>query len=324
MNMRYALSLLLFLFMATTGLLGQQPGHYSFYMFNGLNWNPAYAGMDGSLSFTGIYRKQWVGLEGSPSSQHFSAHMPLYIASGGVGINFENDRLGAEGKIGATLAYNYQLPLADGVLAIGLAGGIRQHSLDGDKLRTPEGNYTEPDIIEHNDNLLFPGRETAIAPTFSAGVYYKGEWLEIGLSARNITENSASFSTFTRQDKRTFFATAMAHFEIGDAFLFHPSVFMRSDLVQTQTDLTLRVEYNRNIFGGVSFRGYNSNSIDAVVMLLGLNVSETFRIGYAYDLTLSDLNVVSNGSHEFVLTYNLNKPIGQGRPPNIIYNPRSL
>ncbi len=322
--MKYAVSLLAFAFLFLAGLRAQQAGHYSFYMFNQLNWNPAYAGMDGSLSFSGIYRRQWVELEGSPSSQNFTAHMPLYIASGGVGIVVENDRLGASGTLTATLAYDYQLPLGDGVLSLGVGGGIVQHSLDGDLLRTPEGNYNVPNVIEHNDGILFLGRETAIAPTFSAGAYYKMEWLELGIAARNLTEGSAEFSTFSRPSPRTFFFTAMGHFELGDAFLLHPSVFVRSDFTQLQTDLTLRAEYNRNIFGGVTFRGYSSNSIDAVVILGGVNLGESFRLGYAYDLTLSDLNVVSNGSHEFILTYNLNKPIGQGRPPNIIYNPRSL
>jgi hypothetical protein len=48
------------------------------------------------------------------------------------------------------------------------------------------------------------------------------------------------------------------------------------------------------------------------------------HLGYSYDLTRSSLNTVSNGSHELLLRYQLDKPVGQGQPPPIIYNPRSL
>lgn len=291
---------------------------------NKMHWNPAYAGLDNSLSITGGFRKQWVDLEGSPTSQNLNLHMPLYIVSGGIGLNVENDVLGPERRTAATLAYNYQMPVGGGRLSIGLAGGIVQRALDGSKLRTPEGNYDEPGIIEHNDNLLPLVEETAIVPTFDAGIYYQSEWLEIGISSKNLVEMTADFSTISQTLTRNYFAIVDAHLELSSMFKLHPSIFVRSDFVQTQTDVSLRVQYNDNIFAGASFRGYNTNSIDAVAMIVGLNLSEKFTLAYAYDLTLSDLNLVSNGSHEIMLNYNLNKPIGEGRPPNIIYNPRSL
>ncbi len=305
-------------------LTGQQPGHYSLFFMNKMHWNAAYAGLDNSLSITGAFRSQWVGLEGSPTSQNLNMHMPLYIARGGIGINVENDVFGAERLTSATLAYNYQLPLGSGVLSIGLAGGIVQRALDGSKLRTPDGNYSEPGIIEHNDDLLPPVEETVLLPTFDAGLFYKSEWLEIGLSSKNLLESSADFSTVSLQLVRNYFAVVDVHLELSRAFKLHPSLFVRSDFTQTQTDVGFRLQYNDNMFGGASLRGYNSTSIDAAAILFGLNLSEKITLAYAYDLTLSDLNVVSNGSHEIMLNYNLNKPIGAGRPPNVIYNPRSL
>jgi type IX secretion system PorP/SprF family membrane protein len=324
--MKHWFTLLTAIFFFTTyqPLAGQQPGHYSLYFMNKMHWNPAYAGLDHSLSITGAFRKQWVGLEGSPSSQNVNAHMPLYIASGGIGINIENDMLGAERSSSALMAYNYQMPLGSGILSVGLAGGIIQRALDGRKLRTPEGDYTEPGVIQHNDDLLPLVEETATLPTFDAGLFYQSEWLDIGISAKNLVESTADFSTVSLQLKRNYFAIMDVHLEVNGSFTLHPSVFVRSDFIQTQTDLGIRVQYNDNIFGGASLRGYNSNSIDAVSIIAGFNLSENLKLAYAYDLTMSDLNVVSNGSHEIMLNFNLNKRIGEGKPPNIIYNPRSL
>ena len=112
--------------------------------------------------------------------------------------------------------------------------------------------------------------------------------------------------------------------EISRKLSLHPSVLVRSDAVQTQTDFSLTAKFNDNIFGGVSLRGYNSESIDAAAILAGFRLSEKTTFMYAYDMTLSGLRDVSNGSHEVGLRYNLNKPIGAGRLPRIIYNPRSL
>jgi hypothetical protein len=42
---------------------------------------------------------------------------------------------------------------------------------------------------------------------------------------------------------------------------------------------------------------------DGYAAMLGINVSNTFNIGYAYDFTTTKLNTVSNGTHEFMLGF---------------------
>ena len=103
-----------------------------------------------------------------------------------------------------------------------------------------------------------------------------------------------------------------------------PSVLTKSDFRQTQMEFSTIVKYNDNIFGGVSFRGYESNSIDALAIIAGFNINEHVTLAYSYDISLSQLNTVNGGSHEVMINYNLNRPIGAGRLPNIIYNPRFL
>ncbi len=316
---------LIALTLTTHLVLAQQPSHYSMYMLNQFVWNPAYAGMDNSLSITGVYRSQWVGLEGSPVTQNINAHMPLYILSGGVGLNLENDQLGAQRLTKINLSYNFQRDLGSGILSLGARAGIVQRSLDGSQILTPDGEYTEPGVpINHNDDLLSAEEVSGSVNTFSVGVYYQSEKLEGGITVSNITEPSADLGNLKLQLVRHYFFTFGMHFDLSSSLTIHPSVLVRSDLIQTQTDFSTIVRYNDNIFGGASFRGYNSNSIDALVLLAGLKLSENITLAYAYDLTLSGLRTVNSGSHEIMLNYNLNKIIGAGRPPKIIYNPRSL
>jgi len=325
MNRIFTLFILLGCFYS---IQAQQSPQYSLYMLNKYGLNPAYGGFDNSLSISGVLRKQWVDLEGSPFTQQVNAHIPLYIIRGGMGIVVENDILGASRVSSATLSYNYWIPVnKKSVFSIGLSGGIVQRALDGAELRAPDGEY-EGGTIQHNDDQLPTGLETAIAPTVSAGVYYQAAKFEVGFSSVNILGNEVKFSdgsTNTNiEQKRHYMFFAATNFEIGSMLEVMPSVLLKSDVEQTQAELSALVRYNGNIFGGASIRGYNQNTLDAVVLIVGMKINDKTTIGYSYDLTLSDLNSVSTGSHEISINYNLNKTIGGGVPPPIIYNPRFL
>ncbi len=319
--------LVFFLFLAVLGF-SQQPAQYSLYMMNQLNWNPGYAGLEHSLSVTGGFRQQWVGLEGAPSSQFVSAHMPLYIARGGIGIHLENDELGARQQTSSYISYNYQIVSDAGILSLGVSAGFVQFTLDGSKLRTPDGNYLEGVggmVIDHQDGLLPLAAINTMTNTFGAGVYFQSEKLELGLGVRHLNEPSLDLEGLSLPLKRAFFLNAGYQIEASSSLLLMPSLMVQSDLVQTQTNVGLIAQYNENIFGGASYRGAHSTpSQDAVAIIVGFKLSENMKLAYAYDLTLSPLNNVSNGSHEIMINYNLNKRIGSGRPPRVIYNPRSL
>ena len=321
-------TLIVFLIFVSVALHAQQPVQYSMYMLNKYNFNPAYAGLENSLSITGVFRKQWVNLESSPVTQNINAHMPLYYLGGGFGINLENDQLGAERNTSGSISYNYFVPVSKkSLLSFGISGGVIQKSLDGSKLRAPDGIYTEPPTIDHQDNLIPIGKVAAIAPLINAGVYFQSEKLEIGVSANNLLEPNAVLNAeelINIKFIRNYFFNLAYTFEISRSLAIQPSFFAKSDLVQTQLEFSAIVKYNDNIFGGASFRGYNANSIDAVIFLAGYKLNENFTLAYSYDLTLSGLSNVSKGSHEILLNYNLNKIIGKGVPPKIIYNPRFL
>lgn len=322
--------LLFFFFSFTLVSIAQQAPQYSMYMLNKYSFNPAYAGLDNSLSVTGVFRKQWSGLALSPTSQNVNAHMPIYFLSGGLGINLENDAVGAERNASASISYNYRMLVSKtSSLSIGLAAGVIQKSLDGTILRAPQGIYSEPNnTINHNDDFLPIGIESAIAPLFNAGIYFHNDKFEIGLASSNIAEPTADIEGTTNVAKityvRNYFVNLATSLELGRNIILQPSILMKSDLIETQVEISTIVRYNDNIFGGASFRGYNSNSFDAVVLLAGYKLSENMTLAYSYDITLSGLSEVSRGSHEIMLNYNLNKNIGKGKLPKIIYNPRYL
>lgn len=310
-------------------LWSQQSSQYSLYMHNPYAFNAAYAGMANSLNMVGVYRNQWINIAGSPESQNVSVHLPVYYFGGGLGMNINNVNWGAHRNTRATLSYSYHLPLGKNkVLGIGLSGGLVQQAYNGAELRAPEGVYNENTGINHNDNFLPINNVSALAPTFGIGVYYKGEGFEAALSADNLLESRLVYdlpnTTTEISLRRHFYAYATYHLLLGEVWKLSPSILAKSDISETQIEFSAIIKYNNNIFVGASFRGYTSNTTDAVVLLAGLKVNKNLTLGYAYDIGLSPLKTVHTGSHEITLNYNLNKAIGMGIPPKIIYNPRTL
>jgi hypothetical protein len=53
-----------------------------------------------------------------------------------------------------------------------------------------------------------------------------------------------------------------------------------------------------------------------------MRLNTDWTLAYAYDIGLSPLNNVQQGSHELVLKYNLNKKIGYPKALKVIHNPR--
>ncbi|MGZ8538371.1 MAG: type IX secretion system membrane protein PorP/SprF [Flavisolibacter sp.] len=67
---------------------------------------------------------------------------------------------------------------------------------------------------------------------------------------------------------------------------------------EPQFDLNVKFQYRDLIWAGGSYRlkeGYAA--------MPGSNVANSFKLGYAYDFTTSNLNITSRGTHEIVIGF---------------------
>lgn len=319
MRKKYLITLIALLVFTGATVHAQQAAQYTLFNFNQHNYNPAYAGLDHSVSATGVFRRQWSGLDGAPLSQSLNVHTPVGFLSSGFGLKLENDEQGAERNLNAAISYAYQTQLGRGNwLSFGVSGGIFQKTLNGDLLNPP--NLDEP------DPLIPQGTATAFAPTANAGIFFKNDFIKAGVAVNNIIESNIPFDYSDQsgfQLTRHYVATLSYKYETGNIAI-EPAVFLKSDFTETQIDFSTIVYYGEKIFGGASFRGYSSNSIDAAAGILGWRANENVSVAYSYDFSISGLSSVNSGSHEIMLNYNLNKAVGTPLPARIIYNPRFL
>jgi len=156
----------------------QQDAQYTQYMYNTIVVNPAYAGSRGVLSFTGLYRTQWVGLEGAPNTFTINAHTPV-SSRVGLGLSIVNDEIG-EGTSQETYidgSFSYTIPTSDtGKLSFGVKAGGHLLNVDFSKLANFGAETNLPNI------------DKKFSPNFGAGVYYHTEKFYAGLSVPNFLE----------------------------------------------------------------------------------------------------------------------------------------
>jgi len=303
----------------------QQSPQFSLYNLQPAMVNPAWAGMEESLSITGLIRQQWVDLNGSPQTQLLLAHMPVYVANSSFLLGARRDITGAFETLELTGGYAYRISTGNNLdIQAGLSGSYIQSGLDGNRLRAPEGNYDE-NIVDHNDPRLPVGKVMGSSFAANAGIVVRNEWFDAGLALYNINQPGVNFE---REDvpsfiySRYYTAFGRGRIPLTYPFQFVPALAIRSDLIQTQAELTLNLNYLNNIEGGFTFRGYNFNTMDAVVMQVAFRIRGNTQIGYAYDIPVSPLRAVNKGSHEVMLKFNFEGAAGRGIPPKIIYNPR--
>src|ERR1700748_2437964 len=86
-------------FMAFGKAEAQQNPHYTQYMYNMNIVNPAYAGSKDHLSGTLLYRNQWVGIDGAPTTFSLSGSSPVG-KNGGAGLSDISDPSGTVREYG--------------------------------------------------------------------------------------------------------------------------------------------------------------------------------------------------------------------------------
>ena len=86
--------LFLLCFVAVLPARAQQEPMFTQYMSNPGIINPAYAGSSGNINVNGLFRKQWLGIDWSPTTTTISINSPFKEYEIGLGLTFIDDQIG--------------------------------------------------------------------------------------------------------------------------------------------------------------------------------------------------------------------------------------
>lgn len=299
------LILILFALIIAQEITAQQDPQYTQYMYNMNIINPAYAGISEGLSIGALYRSQWVGLDGGPETFTFNIHSPVGKQLA-LGLSVISDKIGPVEETNAYVDVSYTIPVGmETRLAFGVKGGFTFHDIA---------------IAESQIALVDPGdpffaqaiNETT--PNIGAGVYfYKPNKYYISASVPNILNGVHLDANGTKIGSETehFFAAAGYVFDLSDSFKLKPHA-----LLKYATDAPISYDLNANLFMydlvevGVGYRLDDSFS-----GMVNFQVMDNLRIGYAYDAIQSDLDIVTNSSHEVFINFDFNFSSKVSRSP---------
>ncbi len=295
----------LFLVLVLHPALSQQDPLSSHYMFNTLTYNPGVAGTSGQICATALNRQQWVGFKGAPTTTVFniSAPVTLFQIKSGVGLLVESDNIGFDKDINLSGSYSYLMDMGQGKLGIGLSLGMLNKTLSPTWSIPTDDTHTPAS----GDPLIPENKESYVAFDMGLGLYYKTDKYYAAFSITHLNKPDIKFSKGLTYVSRHYYLTAGYTLQLPNPSLeLIPSVFAFSDGKVAQVTVTSLLRYNKKVWGGVSYRAG-----DALIGMVGFELFNGIRLGYAYDFTISDINKNSSGSHEFMVNYCFDLSLGK-------------
>lgn len=271
----------------------QQDAMFTQYMFNGLAINPAYAGSQEAISSNFIWRKQWLNIDGAPTSNAFSIHSPIGGNKLGAGLQLVNDKVGASNSQFANLSGSYTIDVSeDAKLSFGLSAGYNKM----------EYNFSDLYLGKTADKVFDPSDKVSGSQVnFGTGVYYRTKKTFVGLSIPKLLENEFTSTS----ENASYIQRRHAYVYAGHVFELHPNLkFKPNVLVKMTSGLPMSVDLNANfliidkVWLGVSYR-----SLESIDFIAQLNITDQLGVGYAYDHTTNQLKEDSKGSHELMVSY---------------------
>ena len=295
---------LTFLMLLSFNAIYQQDEHSSLYMFNPLQYNPAYAGSRGDLSVTCVMRSQWVGIKGAPKSQFLSMNSPLKKKNMALGLHMSNDAIGSKNRTSFYGDYSYTLNFKHfRKLNLGVSGGGEQLSIDNTKL-----------IANDPTDVQYLATFSQFKANAGVGLYYYTDRFFAGLSVPRLFESKLKNNSVLLNNsfsKRHYFLTAGYVFPLNSVIDLKTSV-----LLKVVPNAPLTADVNANLFfykkfwiGGM-YRLNESAGIN-----IAFQIKEKLMFGYSFDFVTNGLSRISNsGSHEVMLNYSLNPKKAFGSP----------
>lgn len=275
----------------TAGKVCAQQQQFSFtqYMDNLTPFNPAYSLLDKAGSVNAMARREWVGIDGSPTTFLVNASLPLESIGAATGLIVLNDKFAVEHQteVNAYFAKSIQLGL-NGYLAVSLNAGIRNYVANYSSLDAADPTFRN-DVRQTKPNVGF-------------GVMYYTDWYYIGVSVPEFT--ITSLGTASVQDNNNFknhyyFSGALLA-KVNDDIKFKPATlvsYVKGVPVIADISGTF---YLKDVVGlGVNFR---TNNEMAGIITLNVNA---FHIGYSYQFGTASNNLggFNMATHEVTLSY---------------------
>ena len=279
---------------------------YTLFVFNQLQYNPAYAGSKDGLHAGVHYRHQWQGVEGAPRTVSAFAHRPFAAGRSALGLTLTSDKIGMLNSTIASMDYAYRITFKnDHRLSLGLNVQVHNSRFD----------WSKANVFDLNDRNLPLDADAQTRMNAGLGGYYHSDQFYVGVSTASLLRNGITSETYRGFSRYRDFRPY--HLMGGVVWKVAPNVHLRPSLLISyirnaplDVDFNLSVLLAEKIWLGASYR--LDESVDAFVQF---PIAPRLKLAVGYDYTLNDLQNYSQGSGELMLEYTFKK--GNERINNI-------
>lgn len=292
--MRIIFYTLFLLFLFSNQTWSQNDRLYSMFVFNKLQYNPAYAGSADALNIGAHYRHQWQGLEGAPKTITAFAHMPILSGRSGVGLSIVADEIGIFNTTYTKIDYAYRIGFKnDTKLSFGINAQFDFTRFD----------WTKAELIDNIDTAIPFGEPSGNALNFGGGIYYSGKNFFIGASVPNLMRNaitSSAYASFGQlRDLRAHYLMGGLVFKINPKIHIKPSLLISYiENAPNEIDFNLSLLFLESFWIGGSYR--LDESADAFVQF---PLTQQLKVAIGVDYALTELNSFTKGSFEVMVEY---------------------
>jgi type IX secretion system PorP/SprF family membrane protein len=276
--------------------MAQQDPMYTQYMDNLLIVNAGYAGSKPDGNILLVSRNQWVSIPGAPVTHSISYNTRFKDQKFGLGFSVLFDKIGPQKQTGVYFDYSYFIRLSTNLqLGMGLKGGVNFYRTSFTDLVT-----IEPDPIYTQDIYK------SFLPNIGVGFYLYSDKTYFGISAPKLVENSITRenyeSEYVNKEKIHLYIVGGHNLKLTPDFSLKANAMLmgvRNAPVTLQA--TAMAGFRERFWMGGMIRFG-----DALGFIAQFRASPKILIGYSYDINTSKFSVFDNGTHEVMLSYNLN------------------
>jgi len=292
-------------FISLTTIVNAQDPSFSQFYASPMYLNPALTGTTWCGRLTLNYKNQWPSLDGHFVNYNAAFDQSLDRINSGYGIMFNSDNMGDGAMKTNTISglYSYHLQLGrEMFLNAGFQATYIQTKLDWNKLVF--GDMIDPvsGTIGNVTQETPPPNLSMGYVDFSAGTFfsYKGKYYG-GFAAHHLTTPDNGFYNLTdSQLQMKMTVHGGANFDVGmnghnEPIIVSPNILFQQQGKFHQLNVGCYVNYYPFV-GGLWMR-HNFENADAAIILLGFK-QNNWKVGYSYDITLSEISNASGGAHE--------------------------
>ncbi|MGB0850307.1 MAG: PorP/SprF family type IX secretion system membrane protein [Bacteroidia bacterium] len=230
----------------------------------------------------------------------------------GTGISIIQDEVGFTASTGFMLNLNYRRQFQGGDHEI--SGGV---GLGGTQWGWTDPKYISRQQLDPNIPIA-GGNEMKF--DLSIGAMYRKAHIGnnindfyAGLSMTNVNQAQYQISVATQGELNAtlnhkyvphYYTVVGADWKLNNGMVLEPALLAKYGLLNKayvpQIDLNVTTLFANTFRAGLAYRQWGNS--DAASLLLGYQ-NGPLQVGYSYDITLSNVQLVSNGTHEIMVKY---------------------